>query len=76
MAVFDAVTGAELRVLQTLPFIGGQYELDRLSSFAFSPEGTSAIWTEVTPPTAANVWRWSGGEVVQVPFSAPEGVAW
>jgi hypothetical protein len=30
----------------------------------------------VTPPTAANVWRWSGGEVVQVPFSAPEGVAW
>ncbi|MGA9114417.1 MAG: hypothetical protein WB802_11570 [Candidatus Dormiibacterota bacterium] len=76
VAVFDAATGAELRVLQTLPMIGAQYEGELLSSFAFSPGGASAIWTELTSPSGADVWRWSGGEVVQVPFSAPEGVAW
>jgi len=76
VAVFDPATGAELRVLQTLPLIGAQYELDFLTSFALSPDGTSAIWTELTHPSAPDVWRWSGGKVVQLPLFAPQGVAW
>ena len=63
-------------MLQTLTLISAQYEGDSITSFALSPDGTAAIWTQLTPPSTADVWRWSGAAVVKVPFSAPEGVAW
>ena len=73
VAVFDATTGAELRVLGTLPSLTAQSE--DMVWFSFSPDGSSAIWT-LLGPTTPNVWRWSGGQVVQIPLSAPQGVAW
>jgi hypothetical protein len=74
VAEFAPTTGRMLRVLQTdiplpqlSPSVG--YPLSPMS-FSISPNGTSAIWTDLT--RSANVWLWDGVRAVQLPASASE----
>ena len=70
MAVFDATSGREIRVLQPV-----QISDTFLMSFSFSPDGLSAVGTELSPSPHPDVLRWTGGRAALVPFSAEE-VAW
>jgi Tol biopolymer transport system component len=80
LAVFDPVTGKELRVLQEgiplPPPSDAAFDVS-VMSFSCSSDGASAIWATVPngAERQANVWRWADGRVVQLSVLANE-VTW